>query len=35
MTLPCTGVILSGGLAKRFDGREKAFLRIGEGTHPG
>ena len=30
MTLPCTGVILSGGLAKRFDGREKAFLRIGE-----
>ena len=30
MTLPCTGVILSGGLAQRFDGREKAFLRIGE-----
>lgn len=30
MTMPCTGVILSGGLAKRFDGREKAFLRIGE-----
>jgi len=30
MTLACTGVILSGGLAKRFDGREKAFLRIGE-----
>ena len=30
MTLPCTGVILSGGLAKRFDGREKALLRIGQ-----
>ena len=30
MTLACTGVILSGGLAKRFDGREKAFLRVGE-----
>lgn len=30
MTLPCTGVILSGGLAKRFDGREKALLRIGK-----
>ena len=29
MTLPCTGVILSGGLAKRFDGREKALLHIG------
>ena len=30
MTIPCTGVILSGGMAKRFDGREKALLRIGE-----
>jgi molybdopterin-guanine dinucleotide biosynthesis protein A len=30
MTIPCTGVILSGGLAKRFNGREKAFLEIGE-----
>jgi molybdopterin-guanine dinucleotide biosynthesis protein A len=30
MTIPCTGVILSGGLAKRFDGREKALLRIGQ-----
>lgn len=30
MTIPCTGVILSGGLAKRFDGMEKAFLRIGQ-----
>lgn len=30
MRIPCTGVILSGGLAKRFDGREKALLRIGE-----
>ena len=26
---PCTGVILSGGLATRFDGTEKAFLRVG------
>ena len=30
MPLPCTGVILSGGLAKRFDGREKALLSIGQ-----
>lgn len=30
MTISCTGVILSGGLAKRFDGREKALLRIGD-----
>ena len=30
MTIPCTGVILSGGLAKRFDGTEKALLRIGQ-----
>jgi molybdopterin-guanine dinucleotide biosynthesis protein A len=29
MNLPCTGVILSGGLATRFDGREKALMRIG------
>jgi molybdopterin-guanine dinucleotide biosynthesis protein A len=26
--LPCTGVILSGGLATRFDGTEKALLRV-------
>ncbi len=30
MTIPCTGVILSGGLARRFNGREKALLQIGE-----
>ena len=30
MKFPCTGVILSGGLATRFGGMEKAFLRIGE-----
>lgn len=30
MKIPCSGVILSGGLAKRFDGREKALLRIEE-----
>lgn len=29
MALPCTGVILAGGLNKRFDGQNKAFLRIG------
>jgi molybdopterin-guanine dinucleotide biosynthesis protein A len=29
MVLPCTGVILAGGLNKRFDGQNKAFLRIG------
>jgi molybdopterin-guanine dinucleotide biosynthesis protein A len=29
MKFPCTGVILSGGLATRFDGREKALMRIG------
>jgi molybdopterin-guanine dinucleotide biosynthesis protein A len=29
MKFPCTGVILSGGLATRFDGREKALLRVG------
>ena len=26
---PCTGVILSGGLATRYDGTEKAHLRVG------
>ena len=26
---PCTGVILSGGLASRYDGTEKALLRVG------
>ncbi|MGD2098426.1 MAG: molybdenum cofactor guanylyltransferase [Desulfobacterales bacterium] len=26
---PCTGVILSGGLANRYDGTEKALLRVG------
>ena len=26
---PCTGVILSGGLATRYDGTEKAFLQVG------
>lgn len=30
MTLPCTGVILAGGQNKRFNGQNKAFLRIGE-----
>ncbi len=29
--LPCTGVILSGGLANRYDGTEKALLRVGGG----
>lgn len=29
MAVPCTGVILAGGLNKRFDGQNKAFLRIG------
>jgi len=29
MKIPCTGVILSGGLATRFDGREKALLQVG------
>jgi len=28
---PCTGVILSGGLANRYDGTEKALLRVGGG----
>lgn len=26
---PCSGVILSGGLAARYDGIEKAFLKVG------
>jgi molybdopterin-guanine dinucleotide biosynthesis protein A len=29
MTVPCTGVILAGGLNKRFGGQNKAFIRIG------
>jgi molybdopterin-guanine dinucleotide biosynthesis protein A len=29
MKIPCTGVILSGGLASRYDGTEKALLRVG------
>jgi molybdenum cofactor guanylyltransferase len=29
MTVPCTGVILAGGLNKRFEGQNKAFIRIG------
>jgi molybdopterin-guanine dinucleotide biosynthesis protein A len=29
MTLPCTGVILSGGLNKRFGGTNKAFSNVG------
>jgi molybdopterin-guanine dinucleotide biosynthesis protein A len=29
MTLPCTGVILSGGLNTRFDGKNKAFISVG------
>ena len=28
MSIPCTGVILSGGLATRFNGKEKALMRI-------
>jgi molybdopterin-guanine dinucleotide biosynthesis protein A len=27
--LPCTGVILSGGLSTRYDGSEKALLQVG------
>jgi len=30
MKLPCTGVILAGGLNRRFSGREKALIRFGE-----
>lgn len=29
MALACTGVILAGGQNKRFEGRNKAFIRIG------
>ena len=29
MTIPCTGVILSGGLNTRFDGENKAFISVG------
>jgi len=29
MTFPCTGVILSGGLSTRFNGNNKAFIRVG------
>lgn len=29
MKIPCTGVILAGGLNSRFLGRNKAFIRIG------
>jgi molybdopterin-guanine dinucleotide biosynthesis protein A len=28
MTIPCTGVILSGGLSTRFNGHNKAFIRV-------
>ena len=28
MTHPCTGVILSGGLSTRFNGQNKAFIRV-------
>jgi molybdopterin-guanine dinucleotide biosynthesis protein A len=30
MKFPCTGVILAGGLNRRFSGREKALIRVGE-----
>ena len=30
MTYPCTGVILSGGLNTRFNGKNKAFIRVGQ-----
>jgi molybdopterin-guanine dinucleotide biosynthesis protein A len=29
MTHPCTGVILSGGLSTRFNGQNKAFIKVG------
>ncbi len=29
MTISLTGIILAGGLSKRFDGRNKAFIEIG------
>jgi molybdopterin-guanine dinucleotide biosynthesis protein A len=28
MTIPCTGVILSGGLSTRFNGKNKAFIHV-------
>jgi molybdopterin-guanine dinucleotide biosynthesis protein A len=30
MTHPCSGVILSGGLNTRFNGQNKAFIRVGQ-----
>jgi molybdopterin-guanine dinucleotide biosynthesis protein A len=30
MTFPCTGVILSGGLNTRFNGQNKALIRVGQ-----
>ncbi len=30
MTVACTGVILAGGQNKRFDGQNKAFIRVGK-----
>ena len=30
MTHPCTGVILSGGLNTRFNGQNKAYIRVGQ-----
>lgn len=30
MKFPCTGVILAGGLNRRFSGREKALIRFGK-----
>jgi molybdopterin-guanine dinucleotide biosynthesis protein A len=30
MKFPCTGVILSGGLNTRFNGQNKAFIRVGQ-----
>jgi molybdopterin-guanine dinucleotide biosynthesis protein A len=29
MTVPCTGVILAGGLSRRFCGQNKAFVEVG------
>ncbi|MGD2272092.1 MAG: molybdenum cofactor guanylyltransferase [Desulfobacterales bacterium] len=29
MTYSCSGVILAGGLSKRFNGRDKAFVQVG------
>jgi molybdopterin-guanine dinucleotide biosynthesis protein A len=30
MTYPCTGVILAGGQSRRFNGMDKAFVRVGQ-----